>query len=384
MRLKLQEVGSLPKPLYLLWANRKRPLSEYQEQMFSSIPGIKPAEVKDLAYRIAGNKNPRDLALVVVCMRNLILMNSLGFDYIYTGEMHRIEMYEFMTREFGAAKIMQKAGTVRSFEDKFYTKYGIIYPPDQTAFLKVKNPYLEEFKLTAEICRQLKIDINKLKVPMTGPYTMVNWSYIWHDYNDYEQAVSDYVSCFASVLGKWAKELVNLGCTCIQIDEPAATTAPSQMVIFSHGLKVIHDSINNIKAKPKCIVHICYSDWKVLVPFIDAIKKAGFSQVMLELSSALKRMKEGEKLPNVSKLFDTIKRTGLEIGLGILDVHTDDMEEAKYSAKLVHLAANALGEELIWLNPDCGLRTRRLKVADQKLELLSNIRKAYDEPRTNL
>jgi 5-methyltetrahydropteroyltriglutamate--homocysteine methyltransferase len=389
MSLKLQEVGSLPKPIYLLWANRKRPLNEYQEQMFSSIPSLKPDDVKELAYSIAGNEDPRDLALVVACMRNLIKMNSLNFDYIYTGEMHRIEMYEFMAREFAMAKTMQKAGTVRSFEDKFYTKYGIISQPDQSLFLNVKNPYLKEFELTTKICKRLKIDISKLKVPMTGPYTMVNWSYLWHDYQDYEQVVSDYVSCFASVLGKWAKELVDLGCTCIQIDEPAATTMPAQMSVFNHGLKVIHNAFLDLKTKPKFIVHICYSDWKILIPFVEAIKKAGFSQVMLELSSSLKRMnpapmhkgwvKEKENLPEVTKLFEEIKRTGLEIGLGILDVHTDIMEEVNYSAELAHMVTNTVDEEVVWLNPDCGLRTRKLDIADQKLELLSTISKTYDE-----
>jgi len=378
MPLKIQEVGSLPKPLYLLWANRKRPLNEYQEQMFLSVLGIKPDDVKDLAYSIAGDENPRDLALVVACMCNLIKMNSLNFDFIYTGEMHRIEMYEFMAREFAIAKTMQRAGTVRSFEDKFYNKYGIISPPEQSLFTGIKNPYLEEFRLATEICKRLKIDISKLKVPMTGPYTMVNWSYIWHDYQDYEQVVSDYVSCFASVLGKWAKELADLGCTCIQIDEPAATTVPSQMSVFTHGLKVIHDAFHNIKTKPKFIVHICYSDWKILVPFIEAIKKADFSQAMLELSTSLKRMKEGENLPDVLKLFDAIKRTGLEIGLGILDVHTDAMEDIDYSAQLIRSVTNLVSKEKVWLNPDCGLRTRKLDIAYKKLELLDNIRKAND------
>ncbi|MCI4322097.1 MAG: hypothetical protein L3K05_07325, partial [Thermoplasmata archaeon] len=57
-----------------------------------------------------------------------------------------------------------------------------------------------------------------------------------------------------------------------------------------------------------------------------------------------------------------------EIGLGVVDVHRNDIETAERVADRIRRAAKILGDpSRIWVNPDCGLRTRRLEVAWQKL-----------------
>ena len=90
-------------------------------------------------------------------------LESAGLDYVYDGEANRIEMYEHPIRN---SEGFEFYGHVRSFDDRYYRKAACVR---QAGF---RTPYhLAEFRQVAQHARR------KVKVPITGPYTLAEWSF---------------------------------------------------------------------------------------------------------------------------------------------------------------------------------------------------------------
>jgi len=122
-----------------------------------------------------------------------------------------------------------------------------------------QNYHAEEFNFIKE---NSKLEI---KVPVTGAYTLADWSYDEH-YKSKDELV---LALARNVVRPLVKDLVGLGAKIIQIDEPAATTHPAEMDIFRES---INESVKGIDAK--FVVHACFSgnDYKALAPQMPEIK----------------------------------------------------------------------------------------------------------------
>ncbi|MEO0293218.1 MAG: hypothetical protein ABIN61_03220 [candidate division WOR-3 bacterium] len=355
MKFLTQEIGSIARPNWLIKKMRNLPLKEedYEELQhwikFSQIERKEELEFL-INKEILEEKDKEELKkfsslLVVRCFERI------GLDIIYDGEQQRTEMYQEPISKIEGFKFY---GEVRSFDNKYYKKAACIGKP------KLKFPYhLEEFNYVKTLTKK------PVKIPITGAYTFTNWSFneyylkkwIKKEKNrkkalhkaNYELAVN----LAKNVIRPNILALFKAGATIIQIDEPAATTEPEEIGIFVESL---NNSIEGIK-KCKFILHICFSDYSILYPEILKVKNC--SQYAFEFAQS-----ENYDFLKLMKKYSDNK----EIGLGVLDVHSDKIEPPELIRDRILKAAKILDPEQIYVNPDCGLRTRSWKVAFKKLE----------------
>ena len=317
-----QEIGSLKKPSWLLNVVKNPDISK-----------------EDKA------KARNDAALL-----NIKTLEDLGLDIIYDGEVRRIEMYEEPVRYI---KGFEFAGRVRSWDNKYYNKARITGEIDYK-----QNFHSDEFKFIKKNAK------HEIKVPITGAYTLADWSY-----NEHYKSKEDLVLALAKkVVRPLVKDLVKLGAKIIQIDEPAATTHPAEMEIFRDS---VNESVKGINAK--FVVHACFSgnDYEALAPEMPEIKAQQYTLEFANRDSWNLGVNDKERKGyHVIKLFKEYGFNG-EVGIGVTDVHVDKIETPKLVRDRVLYAAKAIGDPAkIYVNPDCGLRTRSRTVAFEKIRAM--------------
>jgi 5-methyltetrahydropteroyltriglutamate--homocysteine methyltransferase len=317
-----QEIGSLKKPSWLLNVVKNPDISK-----------------EDKA------KARNEAALL-----NIKTLEDLGLDIVYDGEVRRVEMYEEPVRYI---KGFEFAGRVRSWDNKYYNKARVT---DKINYKE--NFHEEEFKFIKEHAK------HEVKVPVTGAYTLADWSY-----NEYYKSKEDLVMVLAKkVVRPLVQDLVKQGAKIIQIDEPAATTHPSEMEIFRES---VNESVRGVKAK--IVVHACFSgnDYEALAPQMPEINAQQYTLEFANRDTWNLGVNDKERKGyHVLKLFKEYGFKG-EIGIGVTDVHVDKIESPKLVRDRILYSAKSLGDaSKIYVNPDCGLRTRSRTVAFEKIKAM--------------
>ncbi|MGA8163495.1 MAG: hypothetical protein WB791_00530 [Waddliaceae bacterium] len=289
---------------------------------------------------------------------------SAGLDLVWDGEQHRIEMYEYPIQRIGG---MEFQGHVRSFDNKYYRRAVCKDIPH------CETPYhLEEFLAIAKIASRA------IKIPITGAYTLADWSYDGHYLKDCTPGEADLhsrckvareqfiIDLANNVIHPNLKALVNAGARYLQIDEPAALTKRDEAGLF---LRSISESIGDLAGKAFFSVHICYSHYPRLFPILDELAEV-LDEIHLEYAN-----RDSWQLGTTAK-----ERTGYNIlhnfrnrsfiaGIGVVDIHTDAIEPPELIRDRILYACEVLQDpQRIMIAPDCGLRTRTWKAAYQKLQ----------------
>jgi 5-methyltetrahydropteroyltriglutamate--homocysteine methyltransferase len=366
----VQEIGSLPKAPWLIAYLHGKPLDTSELNHLSGWSKVSGFEEESKARAILslpknpeGEKEIRELASLFA----IRYLESAGLDYVYDGEANRVEMYEHAIRNMEGFEFY---GHVRSFDNKYYRRAAC------TRKVGFRTPYhLKEFTYVKQHARR------KIKVPVTGPYTLVEWSF-----NEFYQkqlsprysnprklkldAKREFVLDIArEVIRPNIQALTDAGAEFIQIDEPALTTKPSEVPFF---VEAFNASTAGISCKLS--VHICYSDYRLLYPYILELKNC--SQLALEFAN-----RDEDRSGQAYKQLDLMNEYGdkREIGLGVADVHVDTIESPETVKKRIDYAVQILHDpSRIYVNPDCGLRTRKWDIAYAKL---CNVAKGADMAR---
>lgn len=354
-----QEIGSLARPHWQILGQRSERLDSRARAEFQSDLaryGFAAPDAPEVARFRDGTDGPvspgtvRDWGALFA----LRFLEASGLDRVYDGEARRVEMYEHAVRQIQGFEFL---GHVRSFDNKYYLKAAI------TQEVRLERPYdLEEYDFVRQHASAVP------KVPITGPYTLADWSYNefylgrrpgWKGRSARREAQREFVLALArQALRPTLQALVARGARVIQIDEPAAGTHPDQADLVAEGFNAATEGID-----AEFSMHICFSDYPALFPALLEAKRC--RQWALEFANRDTAQHDGYTLlDRLRELGDT--RT---IGLGVVDVHRDEVESAEVICARILRAAKKLGDpSRIWVNPDCGLRTRRLEVARAKLE----------------
>jgi 5-methyltetrahydropteroyltriglutamate--homocysteine methyltransferase len=244
--------------------------------------------------------------------------------------------------------------------------------------LGFREPYhLKEFLYVKQHAKR------KIKAPITGPYTIAEWSF-----NEYYQRVNEgkysdlrklkfeakrefVLDVAKEIIRPNLQALVNAGANWIQVDEPALTTKPAEVPFFVEAFNLCTQGI-----ECKFSLHVCFSNYSLLYPHIMGMKNC--SQLALEFANRKDQQNAAyDQLKLLTEYGDN-----REIGLGVADVHVDEIESPELVEERIKYAAKILGDpERIYVNPDCGLRTRSWDVAYAKL---SNIVKGAALARQSL
>ena len=314
----------------------------------------------------------------------LRMFESVGLNRVYSGEQWRVEMYEHLVRNIRGFKLL---GSVHSFDFKYFTKGAVVDLP------RFEHPiHLEEFEFVKAHTRR------EVKIPITGPYTVVDWSF-----NEYYESEArkrsqsravDLRKTYFEARRRFILDLVNNalrpeievlvknGANWIQIDEPAVTTRPDE-----EEMELFVDAINALtRGFERCVfsVHNCYSDYKLLARYAPKLKD--ITQLALEFANrdSTDLGVDKKSRPGYTDL-KYFEKEGYEGGFGLGVVHVHDfsgsagdgatvegrnvIESPKLIRDRILFATKLLGDESrISVNPDCGLRTRTWDVAYRKLE----------------
>ncbi len=353
-----QEVGSIAKPRWLLQGLKgQAPTPEALQELkrwrerTSFVPEHDPRLKKLEKGEIeeVGAHGLRDLGALF----GLRYLETAGLDLVYDGEARRVEMYEFPIRQMTGFEL---SGHVRSFDNKYYLKGASVGPVGLVA------PYhLDEYEFLRKEARR------QLKVPVTGAYTLADWS--WNEYYLGKQkgwkgrkarraAQRELLVDIARhAIRPTLKALIDRGASVLQIDEPAAGTHPDEAELV---VEAFNESTEGLDAK--FVMHICFSDYRCLFPALLEAKRC--RQFLWEFANRDTPEKDGYRDLELFMEFQDDR----EIGLGVTDIHRDVLESPELIRDRILRASKILGDpSRIYVNPDCGLRTRSLDVAWEKL-----------------
>ena len=255
-----------------------------------------------------------------------------GVDIPSDGEQRRDEMVEYFAERIGGFVFY---GPVRVWGNNYFRKPAVV------SKLKYKGPIVINEYLFLRKVSKAKV----VKVTITGPYTIADWSF-----NEYYRSKDELASELAKIINTEIKKLEEVGALYVQIDEPALTTHPDEM---DWAIDVINEVVKGVNIKVG--LHVCYSNYKVLKPYFDELK---VSQLALEFAN--RGFRDLNILKNLNK----------ELGFGVIDVHNRRIEDPRDVAKAIGKVLRYVEPECIYINPDCGLKLLPRNIARRKLEVM--------------
>jgi 5-methyltetrahydropteroyltriglutamate--homocysteine methyltransferase len=313
--LPITSVGSFPKPQYLTAARIDYGKNKLNQEQLIQLE--RQATDEWLAYQ-----------------------EKAGIDVLVDGEMYRGDMVAFF------AEIMpgfDKGGLVRSYGNRYYYKPIII---DEVEWL---GP------ITVDWWRYSQSKTKKpVKGMLTGPYTIMDWSFNEY-YEDRKAAALALADCIRSEV----KALIEAGCKIIQIDEPAVSVRPDELETAIETMHRVTDGLNAY-----FITHICYGAFEKIYPKMLEIPVDNFD---LEMSNSNLDMLE---------LFRKYPFTK-DITFGVVDVHTHVLEDVETIKSHIKQALEYIPHDQIWIDPDCGLKTRTIEEAKAKLDNIVSAVKSF-------
>ena len=312
-------VGSMPKPDYILKAR-----SQFARK-----------EIDRETLRELEKKATREW---------IEFQESVGTDVIVDGEMYRGDMVAFFAEEMPGLEI---GGLVRSYGNRFYRK------PIATGPVGRDKPMTVEWWQYAQ-----SLTDKPVKGMLTGPYTICDWSF-----NEHYDTRRDFVLDLAKVIRDEAIDLEKAGAKFIQIDEPAASTRMDELDLVIEAMQIVTEPL-----EAHTITHICYGDFHRAYPKMLDIP---VDQIDLEFANSEYGLLEEFSDDPFTKY----------IGLGISDVHTHEIEPVDEMVQGIRQTMKHIPPERIFVDPDCGLKTRTVEEAKEKL---SNIKKAVDVVKAEL
>jgi 5-methyltetrahydropteroyltriglutamate--homocysteine methyltransferase len=298
-------VGSFPKPDYLLEARAK-----------AAKNAVSRTELEALERRATE-----------FWIRT---QEDLGIDVLVDGEQYRGDMVAYFAETMGG---FSRGGLVRSYGNRYYHK------PVITGEVRWKGP------ITADWWRWTQsLSSRPVKGMLTGPYTIMDWSFNDH-YPDRKAACL----ALAGEVRKELEALLEAGARIVQIDEPALSVRPEELPF---AVEAMHQVVDGLAAY--YIVHACFGAFETIYP---GLLDLPVDNLDLAIShSALDLLAMFEKDPFTK-----------DLSLGVLDVHSHLVESAEEVRSRIRRGVEVLPATRIWIDPDCGLKTRTVEETREKL-----------------
>lgn len=264
---------------------------------------------------------------------------ELGLDVLVDGEMYRGDMVAYFADHLAG---FEQGGLVRSYGNRYYHKPIIVDD------VKWSAPITVEWWQYAQ-----GLTTKPVKGMLTGAYTLMDWSF-----NEFYPARRDTCLALAAEVRKEVEALIHAGCKIIQIDEPAVSVRPDELPLAVEAMQM---TTRDLEAY--FITHICYGDFETIYPGMLDLAVDNFD---LEMSNSGLDM---------LRLFRKSAFTK-DISYGVVDVHSHVLEEPSVVEQRLEKGLDVLPRENVWVDPDCGLKTRTVEEASAKLEAVVSVAKA--------
>ncbi|MEN3038754.1 MAG: 5-methyltetrahydropteroyltriglutamate--homocysteine S-methyltransferase [Candidatus Kryptonium sp.] len=261
------------------------------------------------------------------------IQEKLGLDVLVHGEFERSDMVEFFGQRMKGFAFT-KNGWVQSYGTR-YVRPPIIYGD-------VSRP---EPMTVKEITYAQSLTSKPVKGMLTGPVTILNWSFYRKDIPKKEIAYQIALALRDEVL-----DLEKAGIKVIQIDEPAFREGlplkkAKQKEYLDWAVKAFKLTNEAVKAETQIQTHMCYSEFNDIIEYIYAMDS---DVILIEASRS-----KGEIL-NAFENFNYDHG----IGPGVYDIHSPRVPSVEEMLEIAERSVKVIDKNLIWINPDCGLKTR--------------------------
>lgn len=267
---------------------------------------------------------------------------GLGLDVLVHGEFERNDMVEYFGEQLEGFTFTQN-GWVQSYGTRC-VKPPVIY-----------GDVLRAAPMTVKWSRYAQSLTHKpMKGMLTGPVTILQWSFVRDD-----QPRSDTALQIALAIRDEVQDLENAGIKVIQVDEPAIREGlPLRKAqwprYLNWAVKAFRVSVSVVRDDTQVHTHMCYSEFNDIIDHIAAMDA---DVITIETSRSQMELLEAFaafQYPN-------------EIGPGVYDIHSPRVPGVPEMTALLEKAVQRLPARHIWVNPDCGLKTRKWPETEQAL-----------------
>ncbi|NLU74455.1 5-methyltetrahydropteroyltriglutamate--homocysteine S-methyltransferase [Streptomyces sp. HNM0575] len=277
-----------------------------------------------------------------------------GLDVLVHGEPERNDMVQYFAERL-AGYVATQHGWVQSYGTRY------VRPPILAGDVSRPAP------MTVEWTRYAQSQTGRpVKGMLTGPVTMLAWSFVRDD-----QPRAETARQVALALRDEVADLEASGTAAIQVDEPAlretlplrAGRRPEYLAWATEAFRL---ATGGVRADTQIHTHMCYAEFGDIVSAI-----ADLDADVISLEAARSHMQVADELaaagyPN-------------EVGPGVYDIHSPRVPDSHEIASLLRKALGAVPAERLWVNPDCGLKTRGWPEVRQALEHMTDAARTVRE-----
>lgn len=276
----------------------------------------------------------------------IALQEDLGLDVLVHGEFERNDMVEYFGQHLEGYLFTEKA---------WVQSYGTrcVKPPVIWGDISRAHPITVDWSVYAQ-----SITDKPLKGMLTGPVTILNWSFPREDI-----PIKQSVLQLALALRDEVLDLEKRGIKLIQIDEAALREKLplrksdwySEYLDFAiPSFRLVH---SGVKATTQIHTHMCYSEFTDIIPAIDDMD-ADVISFEASRSDLL--------------ILDSLKKNNFktEVGHGVYDIHSPRIPSKEEIKVVLEKILKKVAPEKLWVNPDCGLKTRQDKEVKPSLKNL--------------
>ncbi|PSM45111.1 5-methyltetrahydropteroyltriglutamate--homocysteine S-methyltransferase [Streptomyces dioscori] len=256
-----------------------------------------------------------------------------GLDVLVHGEPERNDMVQYFAEQL-TGYLATQHGWVQSYGTRY------VRPPILAGDISRPEPMTVRWTTYAQ-----SLTAKPVKGMLTGPVTMLAWSFVRDD-----QPLGDTARQVALALRDEVNDLEAAGTSVIQVDEPAlretlplrAADRPAYLAWATEAFRL---STGGVRPDTQIHTHMCYAEFGDIVQAIDDLDADVISLEAARSHMQVARELAGHGYPR-------------EAGPGVYDIHSPRVPSADEAAALLRKGLEAIPAERLWVNPDCGLKTR--------------------------
>ena len=275
-----------------------------------------------------------DAAIRTEIERVVRLQEEIGLDVLVHGEPERNDMVQFF-----AERLTGYLATQHGWVQSYGTRY--VRPPILAGDVSRRGPMT-----VAETAYAQSLTDRPVKGMLTGPVTMLAWSFVRDDLPR-----ADVARQVALALRDEVTDLVAAGIRVVQVDEPALReTLPLRRAArpsyLDWAVEAFRLATAGVADEVQVHTHMCYAEFGEI---LDAV--AALDADVISLEAARSRMQIATELAGAGY--------PAEVGPGVYDIHSPRVPGVDEVSANLRRALDALPADRVWVNPDCGLKTRR-------------------------
>ena len=263
--------------------------------------------------------------------RVIRLQEELGLDVLVHGEPERNDMVQYFAERLAGFAATEQ-GWVQSYGSR------CVRPPILYGDVSRPVPMTVSWAQYAQGLTEKPV-----KGMLTGPVTILAWSFVRDD-----QPLGDTARQVALAIRDEVHDLESAGIRIVQVDEPALREllplrASAHEEYFAWAVSAFRLATSGIADSTQIHTHMCYSEFGEVLPAIDALDA--------DVTSIEATRSKMEVLTDLGDF-------GRGVGPGVYDIHSPRVPDAGEISGLLRKAVGAVPADRLWVNPDCGLKTR--------------------------